>query len=328
MVKSSTPLVSKEALQKATETLKHLTAHWSGGVCQGTVLHLDGSTAHGVVPHTACHSWVGSAYSIFCTGTLRYSAPYRADAKNFMVLSCHSKKKSKSICTPEAHEAIIMWIAKDSPFSEFVLNKDDDDSLKNGGVVLLCGPDGLTVAQTMWICKVLRYSTEGGKALDVWYSLVKNGVDPMLALLVCSFANHIHGATFGAGTVNGHVNVMTYADRMPNVPSLLLRKDDPFADSTQTLWSGTANVILPPEVAPKRITDKIAGFCKPVRKSDGWGGTVEGKGADEKDFISRILKWQEELSEHLPEGWATTVKPVNVVGNLPSSSTVYLDLDL
>jgi hypothetical protein len=311
--------VSDKVLADAKKKLNEMTAKWNSGVCWGTCLDLEGKEF--ITPHTACHSWVGYAYAkIRGKGESMYSSTwsttYPKDAKQFLVLSCHSKKRSKSVCSEEAMDAIILWMARESPFSEFVLNRDDDDSLLNGGVILLCGPGALTQAQSMWICKVLRYSTEGAKALDTWLALYKGGVNPLLAVLVCSYVRTIKGATFGFTGAEGHSAVFGAYGGEPDVASLLDGTINPAATQTADVFkndvkakggkigkAGTPSVV-------------IKGFCKPYQKDDGWGGKIDAQGADGPEFVRRVLEWQHE------------VEGVVAPPSLPSKDSVFLDLDL
>lgn len=312
---SGKTFVSTQVLVDAKKKLKNMNEEWDSGICWGTCLDLKGKEV--VTPHVNCHSWVGYAYTGVCH-SYAWSTDYPKDAKQFLVLSCHSKKRSKSVCSEEAMDAIILWMARESPFSEFVLNRDDDDSLLNGGIILLCGPGALTQAQSMWICKVLRYSTEGAKALDTWLTLYKGGVNPLLAVLVCSYVRTIKGATFGFTDQNGHSSVFSgYGVGEPDVPSLLEGKINPKATCTADVFHNTkAKNAKIGEPSPSVV---IKGFCKPYQKDDGWGGKVIGEGADGSEFVKSVLEWQHEI-----EGVEASPPPPP----LPTSSTVYLELDL
>jgi hypothetical protein len=313
--------VSDKVLAAAKKKLIEINEEWDSGVCSGTCLDLDGEEF--VTPHTACHSWIGYAYTKVRRSkderwsTTSWTTTYPKDAKPFLVLSCHSKKHSKSVCSEEAMDAIILWMARESPFSEFVLNRDDDDSLLNGGVILLCGPGALTQAQAMWICKVLRYSTEGAKALDTWLALYKGGVNPLLAVLVCSYVRTIKGATFGFTGVEGHSTVFdAYGGGEPDVASLLEGTINPAATDTASVFR--TDVKAKGGKIGKQATPSVVikGFCKPYQKDDGWGGKIIGEGADGPEFVRRVLEWQHEV-----EGVTTPPTP-------PSKDTVFLDLDL
>lgn len=309
--------VSAQVLADAKKKLNEMTATWTSGVCWGTCLDLEGKEM--ITPHRTCHSWVGSAYATVRDNSKSvfpypWNTTYIKDAKQFLVLSCHSKKRSQNICSAEAMDAIILWMARESPFSEFVLNRDDDDSLLNGGVILLCGPGALTQAQSMWICKVLRYSTEGAKALDTWLELYKGGVNPLLAVLVCSYVRTIKGATFGFTGIHDHSTVFRTYSKEPDVASLLKGKINPNAVDTSSVFGGNDGRLKKRNGVPASVI--IKGFCKPMQKDDGWGGKIDTVVADGPEFVRRVLEWQHDV-----EG--TTAPPA-----MPSKNTVFLDLDL
>lgn len=316
---SGKTLVSAQVLVDAKKKLKDLNEKWGSGVCYGTCLNLEGKEI--IDPHTACHSWVNHTYAKLYNpeGSVYnqlWSTTYPEDAKPFLVLSCHSKKHSR-FCSPEATDAIILWMARESLFSEFVLNRDDEDSLLNGGIILLCGPGALTQAQSLWICKVLRYSTEGAKALDTWLTLYKGGVNPLLAVLVCSYVRTIKGATFGFTGMDEHSSVFSANGGEPDIASLLESKINPDATQTADVFRSdtkSKNGKIGKQAAPSVV---IRGFCQPYQKDDGWGGTVSGDGSDGAELVKRVLEWQR---DNEPDA---TTPP-----SLPTESTVYLELDL
>jgi hypothetical protein len=308
--------ISDKVLNDAKALLVKLCADWGKGergVTLGRAISMKGEVTHGV-NYNQCHAWLTSAF---------HSYNAKKD-KNFLILSCHSKLRSKGICSEEAHEAIILWLASDEcPFSQYILNRDDKDSLLNGGIILLCGPDGITNSNhAMWLCKVLRYGVEGSKALDVWHTLYKGGVNPLLALFVATYIRTVQGATFGWTGAEGHSAVFSGGywgayKRGAHAVDLLEGVINPKAQNTTEVFS------KPGRVNNDRVPDKeqeiVKGFCKPIKKSDGWGGTVEGKGADAEDFVARVLKWEEELRRSLQP----PAPPP-----LPDETTVYLDLDM
>lgn len=323
--------VSEKVLTEAKTKLADMTKTWTGGVCQGCCMDLEGKV---VQPgHTACHSWVGYQFGFITTGerySYRWDTKYKKDAEPFLVLTCHSKKRSSA--SNEATDAIILWMASDeSPFSQFILNRDDKESLTRDGAIILSGPGGASHSQVMWMCKVLRYTTEGSKALDVWHTLYKGGVNPVLAVLICTYISGIKGATFSAAAVSGHVSVFGgYGADPVDLPALMRFSFNDKADSTSSLFklSETDRKALDPKFGKQKSADtKIKSFCKPFEKDDGWGGKIKGEGVDGPELVRRVLEWQEELG-----GWQGAGFPVVPVVEapppLPTASTVYLDLDL
>lgn len=317
--------VDETLLKEAGEYLRKEAKGWKHGVCSGKCIYLDDPKKGGLVYealHTACHSWVTYSYGIACFGVRGFYGPwgqrYVANARNFLTLTCHSRKRSKSICSPEASDFLIRWMARESPFSRFILNRDDDETLCEGGAILLCGPDGLTLPQAMWVCKVLRFTTEGSKAADTFMTLVKGGVDPMLAVLVASHVRSVKGAVFGYTGPEGHSTVFQYGDQT-DVASLVSRKLNPVADSTSTVFSSTKKVKAEDHTPLTNPVAKIKSFCKPYSKPDGWGGYLTGEGAEGPDLVKHVLEWEREIKDCLqPESPPAP----------PDSSTVYLDLDM
>lgn len=319
--------VDETLLNEAGEYLRKTAKGWEAGVCLGKCIYLDGKDKGELVykaPHTACHSWVTCSYGIACFGSKGYfydwNRKYAKNARNFLTLTCHSRKRSKSVCSPEASDFLIKWMARESPFSQFILNRDDDETLCEGGAILLCGPDGLTLPQAMWVCKILRFTTEGSKAADTFMTLVKGGVDPMLAVLVASHVRSVKGAVFGYTGVEGHSTVFQYGDRT-DVVALVSRELNPTANDTSTVFK-TSKIVKARGKKSDPLsnpTTKIKGFCKPYKKPDGWGGYLTGEGAEGPDLVKHVLEWEREIKDCLqPEP-----PPA-----LPDSSTVYLDLDM
>lgn len=325
--------VSPDLLAKSKEWLQKAAPAFRTCVCKGMATTLDkfGDFAGA---HTACHSWVTSA---FCKVALdkgdsyylqSWDLPYTKNAKPFLVLNVYGRTRAKaSKISEKDSDFLVRWMAHESPFSEFILNRDDDETLCEGGVILLCGPGGLTLPQSMWVCKVLRFITEGDKAAQVFRTLVEGGVDGMLAVYIASHIRAVKGAVFGYSGVYPHMSVVGggyNADAYKELPiGMFQRRIKKNAKSSADVFEAD------PASYPRgfKIVDpatKVKGFCKPFKKPDGWGGFVEGEGVTDKEIIERALEWQRELSVCLrPE----EVPPEPVV-KMPDSSTVYLDLDL
>ena len=310
--------VSDTVLKAAKKKLHERTKNWTNGVCDGAVLYLDDNEVTDA--HTACHSWVTDAFRKACKigSTFDFTfQSYPEGAKDFMVLTCH--KKAKSAASAEAMDAIILWLARESPFAKYVLNADDTDSLTNDGAIILCGPNGASLAEAMWMCKVLRYSTEGSRALDTWKTLYDGGVNPMLAVLICTHISSVKGSTFGASEVCSHVRVFNYRESAdPDIFNLLRGESNPGAKDTSSLFNHGKSKNAGKKVPG--VSSKVRGFCKPFKKSDGWGGFIEGNGADATELVERVLKWQRELED--------TFEMAQAAPAMPDSNTVYLELDL
>lgn len=289
--------ISPEFIDELKRELKRETTEvWGGGICHGRVYHIpaEGTELRRAADtHSACHSWVTSAFSSMCYAKAVYSTskwdqPYRKDAKNFVVLNCVRNHKDN-----EAVDSLVKWMARESPFSEFILNRDDDESLKYG-VLLLCGPDGLNCGQANWVCKVLRFPTEGGKAVDTFHTLIKGGVTPMLAVYVASYIRGFSNNKFKFTGTESHMAVFGKSsyrfgkNRYDDIRAIVEAKMNPNPASTFDLFGGYDGQ----KEDPSQI---IPNFCKPMLMADGWGGTVKAEGATPDQLVQQVLKWQTEI---------------------------------
>lgn len=300
--------VLPEVLDKAKKALIELSYEWDtrrGGLCFGDTMELSG--ARHLAGHTACHSWASG-------GQWRSNDPDDA----FLVLNCHPKQHTK--CAQESVDAYVKWLAKESPFSKFILNRDDDNSLVEGGIVLyIGGKTGATKAEMLWICKTIRYAVEGSTHLDVWKTLYDAGVDPMLAIAVASFVTFSGNSSVQFSSVTAHGNVFNgwNLDATFDAKKILARTHKKSASDSYELFSGG--------IAANSFSGaKFREFCKPVTKDDGWGGKIKTDGANKDLFIADVLKWEQDLREQfkIPKDY---IEPIVA---LPDSSIVYLEVDL
>ena len=309
--------IPEDTITKSKKFLANYASTWTNGVCTGAVKYFDFKNVAEI--HTACHAWVGYGFSAACfkKGIYNYSPwnqKYHEDAQNFLTLNVMSKHRCRGVCSPEAVTFLSRWIALESPFSEYVLNRDDEESLENGHI-LLCGPDGLNLTEAMWMCKVSRLATEAGQAADVFMELVKGGVDGMLAVYIASLVTSYKGAVFGYTGVIGHSTVID--PRKTSPAAYLQRNVNKTANETPALFS--YDKALPGNnITGEKAGEVVRGFCKPFKKPDGWGGFIQGKGADRETFIGRALEWQKEL----------TAEPVKPVKKKPTKDTVFLEMDM
>lgn len=324
-------IVSDKILKAAKAKLVGITKNWDKGVCNGAVCYIDDDLTEITLAHTACHAWLSMAYGRACFGIERgyslgdWTQKYTEKSKNFLALSCHRKGS----VTQEESDFLIKWMARESPFSEFILNRDDDESLTKGGVIMLCGPDGLGVSQAMWVAKVLRFTTEGGLAARTFKELVEGGVDAMLAVYVASFVRGEKAGKYVFTGVEGHSTVIgtpNYAHRMQtDLLGMIERNFKPRAPDTMSLFVRSQNVKAPRNRAPDSgAAEKISGFCKPFVRDDGWGGKITGNGASGPDLVRQVKEWEHELKACLP---CNDVEE-QVPPPMPDSNTVYLELDL
>lgn len=307
------PDVSPEVLEKCQQLLIKKSKTWTASVTMGVGCNLKGEVLYGE-GYNQCHAWVSTAFRRF-----------RQSKENFLVLSCHSKVRSKGICSAEAHEGIILWMASDDcPFSKYILNRGDKDSLLNGGVVIYCGEDGASENQALWICKVLRYGVEGSNALDVWHYLHKGGVNALLAIYIATYIRTVRGATFGFSGAEGHSAVFSggywgsYTAGANAKDCVIGKPYDKPSNTTEVFWSGKDH--------GKTEIDFIKTLTEPVKKSDGWGGTVAGNAADQDVILKRVLEWQRKIEAEIAAegGIGDRVKQLLK----PGKKTVFLEMDL
>jgi hypothetical protein len=314
-----------EAYKTIRSKLKSQREFWvesmsgSSGICYGGNISLKGTNWH--QGHGACHAWIGRGFGWTAYGNQK--AP-----ESFLVLTCHSKKKAT--CSAEACDEIIRWMASDkSPFGKYIVNGDDEESLMNDGAMIYCGgTDGATLNECMWICKVLRYSTEGSKSLDTWLALYKEGVNPLLALLVATNMASVKGATFGFNAVTSHVSVFRTGDYYsanpkggPNLLQLMAGEVNRKAASTGEVFGRDSKLA---------VIDKCESFVRASEKDDGWGGKIKSTGAEKQDLVANVLKWQAEIGGPVSPvfPFLSSSPPVVVPPPLPTKSTVFLEMDL
>lgn len=314
-------LVSKKVLDIAKKRIKEEFKNWGGGVCHGALLDLEGKDTKTRV-YTACHAWVSHEFKLV-TNTPRgdaygynWASDYKDGAKPFLVLSCHKKGSAKQ----ESSDRLIRWLANESPFSEFVLNRDDDESLVKGGLILFCGPGGLNQAQALWMCKVSRFTTEGNKAADVFAELVNGGVDGMMAIFVASYirgeARGGKGYTFTG--LEGHSTVLggMYGDEGASLLGMVNRKLNMKPISTSTVFekmAGPAKIVGDP-------VKKMQKLVQPTQKDDGWGGKVDSNEVGVELLVQNVKEWEREVQ--------VLVRGDELPPPMPDSNTVYLDLDM
>ena len=307
--------VRDDILAKAKKVLKKKNEEWDSGVCCGDTMTLEGVLSGN--KFTGCHSSLSDAFrkrkkDRYCDWG---NTNYTPDAEPFLCLSCYKHDHEAVTCSKEAMDAFITWMANDSPFAEFVLNKDD----LTDGIILLCGPGALQHAEAMWVCKSLRYSTESGASLDSWFEMVKAGVYPVLALLVATTARVQKGASFGFMYESAHVSVFSHTLGGFDIKALIEERVAKNPDHTYTVFQ-----------ADKRtdsLNHTFKSFVKPVMKDDGWGGKVESYSESKTAFTDNVLKWQGQFTDKpyvFP--YADSSKAPEIEPDL--SKSVYLDLDL
>lgn len=288
-----TNIVSEKVLDKAKKWLLEKSKTWRTECTRGQAWSTDGKYLEGK-GYNVCHAWVQQAHNDLY-GTDRYgdynSKISKNEKEHFLVLTCHSKTRTKSNISSEAHDAFILWLAgPTSPFSKYILNRDDPESLCNGGAVILVGPQsGASLAEAMWICKVLRYPTENGCSLEVWYGLYRAGVDPILAIAVCGlYGKKKNDNYYVKDGGNGHCLVFNYYGYGIPVSCILSNKPP------ETNASNTRLVLGSREECKDwaALNKELDLLNKTTTVSDGWGGKQTFRGSYLGDIIKTVLETQ------------------------------------
>ena len=309
--------IKSEALEKIKEELHKQALSWTAGVTCGATAQLDGTYSR---QGTACHSWVSTSFS----------RGYASDT--FFVCTASTTKRSKGVCKPESLEAFKSWLVSDkSPFAKYVVNRDDEESLKDG-FIIICDKGGASFAETLWVCKALRYGVEGAGALDVWKTLYDGGVNPILALAAATYIRTVRGASFGYTGLDYHSCVFGYRADIP-VEGIIRGKVDKKATETYRLFSGSKSE---KSISTSIFDDKMSSFCSTRKSSDGWGGFITEKGTQGEEFVKNILAFQKEYEAYVPEKERWNYgEPVgqgdevcSPVVTAPTASTVFLDFDV
>lgn len=305
------------SLKKSFEglTKAYLESTGASQVCYGAVYSAN-TGAHYSAGHFSCHSWLP-----------------RVDTEDsLVVLTCHNKErknKMRGSVSDEAMDEILLWLAKESPYKDYILNADDDSLLEHGPMILMGGKEGLNRNETMWVCKVLRYATEGGSALNVWLELKKRGVDPLVALMSASFIReiskdgkctytgaHTHSTVFLP--IQRYQNGKYVQQDLPTFQELLNPVRNVKADQTQGIFLQNPTIVVrkPNDYGYDYIpgVKRFKEFCVVQKMSDGWGGFKEVSGVHIDDLSATILKLCEEN---------TTLKSFE-----PTKDTVYLEIDV
>lgn len=310
--------VSEEVLAKARTWLLNKAETWKNGVSCGSYTDINWLDDP-VITNTACHAWLSGAYSYNSCGRDGYEDG--KNAKTFLVANPLGHVRTKNNANPESVDRLVLWMARESPFSEYVLNRDDTEGLTKGGVLLLCGPGGLNHVECLWFCKVLRLAVECYGSADVFAALVDAGVDGMLAIAV---AHYFQKSSSGYNNYEGvgHQDVMMGSDFY----ALLTRDIYKRSPTTRGLFSE------PVKVTERRVikSNVFNAFGSPVKKSDGWGGYVSSSGgvADLNELARDVLELQANLLKDIPEEFRFGPVTAVPIPKAPDRNTVFLEVDM
>lgn len=247
-------------------------------LCAGMCIDFQGndiSYAHG-----ACHSWI-------------------VENTDLLVLNCFKQARNK--CSPEAAEQFVRWfIADDNPFSKAILNRDDLDSILNGGFIIAqtksTGPNSLNSAAVLWLCKALRYMVESGKVVDCWKHLVDAGVAPFFALSIAEWFTEGNSKT--GWTWDNRVGHNSVFLATPDIERLTKGNPD-FGDGAKINGKDTS-AMFGDKSGPYPVVGSIDAYLsdkigiKPVTTSvsDGWGETITKSNMPHEVLIEGALLTQ------------------------------------
>lgn len=196
----------------------------------------------------------------------------------------------------EANRAFVSWMCRESPWSVFVLNKDDLDELCNCGAIFDCDASGPKIAYVF--AKTMRYTNEDTWRVPIWYELVSQfGVNPMMALIACSCLT----PSWGQQAMSTHNSTLTNPNTIEELRAVLTAKfptvSRPFKridgegnphDSFDLFYpcpkaSGSMFYAKPGTLiqAPKKKQEKV---------SDGWGGYAYKLVAESHEDFANHLK--------------------------------------
>ena len=132
------------------------------------------------------------------------------------------------------------------------------------------------------------------------------------------------GAVFGYTGLENHSTVV---DTDTDIVGMMQRNLNPNASSSQDVFIRDKSIMPKGFKADTAGSTTVKNFCKPMKKSDGWGGFVDSKGSNGDAFIASTLAWQDQFKDCIQPSTFTLV-PKTLPVSVPDLNTVYLDLDL
>lgn len=284
--------------EKVDEEFDKLVDSWDPAnyLVGASVLNKEGWDDDYVRTGWACHANAGYAFRKYTeVGGLwaHTHGKYPRHAKPFMLLTAFNYGETNRY-SPEEQRAFNTWIAEETAPGALVTNVNRDSFLTQGAAIL-CGPGGATMNEMMWLCKVFRYaSKEGGSSIRVWNKLVDLGVNPYIALLACSShssANSRSGV-ISKTPVAAHTSV--FRPDMHKAPDPLALLNGEFNPQANQSYLSFGEIATKPGEKTSAFS-KVASFCAPRKKPDGWGGFTSAGQANIKDFAEGLIKWEQEL---------------------------------
>jgi len=241
--------ISEKAQKKVQKAVEEYPKIWTHGICALQMFDRKSGEESG-----------GGKTGYMCHAPLNH--PVRND---LIVVNAHKYEWHQS--NPE----YLKWVARESPFSHGVLNKDNEKELFEHASVF----DMETIGKggCLWLGKAFRYFVEDTWKPGYWDKLREAGLDGLQAFIGASILDQ-EGAPMGYSHVNlvGYQNPKdlraTY-DRLKKIKDLKTTDAGIGMYAKYKNWGGLGFTV--------------------VRKPDGWGGYIEvKKPCDAKEYAEKL----------------------------------------
>jgi hypothetical protein len=234
--------ISEKALKTIEARVKSYPAHWSHGVCALAIISREKGTETGPTTGYICHAPLNNIQD-----------------KGQIVVNAH-KDKWQNL---DGGSDYMRWVARESPFSHGVINKDNDKEILNHASVIdteLVGNGG-----ALWLGKAFRYFVEDTWKPGTWAKLRNEGLDGFQAFIGASILDaNGDPMTYSHVTLFGYTNPLTLRkvyDEMRTIGKI--------KGSNASCCTGYGRGV--PDV--KHKWGSLKGKAR--RIPDGWGGYTE-----------------------------------------------------
>lgn len=245
--------ISKAAQEAIDKLVAEYPDKWRGMVC-----------AFGVFDRESGERIAGGVTGTVCHADLNY---------------LNRAPKNRGICV-DAHKhhhtnkEYALWANREAPFTNAVLNKDDEQQILRQAAVIDIEPIGH--GGCLWLCKVNRRFTEDTFKLDYWNKLREQGLDGLQAFIGSDLLDQ-------TGALQSHcTHVSLFGAKTPAE----VRKD--YDDARGWVRLDNAQVNRPGGYAREHNWGGLK--HKTIKKPDGWGGFVEMKQPCDVKTYANILR--------------------------------------
>lgn len=240
--------ISKECQEAVDNQIAAYPEGWKGGVCAFAYFNKISGESAGERAVGACH----------------YALINCAD--EHVIVDAHNKVLHGQ--NPD----FTLWVAKESPYSHGVLNKDNDKQLIENAMVI--DVEKVGKGGSLWLCKASRHFKEDVWVPKLWTQLRENGLDGLQAFIgstILDSAGKAKGGTthvglYGYGTPK---ELRKFYDEVKEGKKL-----NTFAVSKSGAWGANWGDMK---------------GCK-VKKPDGWGGFTQVEEPGSAKTYSELLK--------------------------------------